>query len=309
MRKHLPITLALLMTLFAYGASAQKRKDDARQANLNSLVQSELEFARTAKEKGTREAFLAFAAEDGIIFRRTAVNARQTWSQAPASTGLLSWYPIFADVSGAGDLGYTTGPYEFREKAGDEKPAGQGYFMTIWRRQADGSWKFALDLGTRNAPNAPGSAPALAFVPGTGARARVKAPTQIEAEHAALLGAERKLNTEAARRGTAAALLAHLADDARLYRQNALPVVGKERIRGALKTQTSLLSWQPVMAHVSQSTDLAYAYGTYEARARGESTPTEQGNYVRIWKRRGGHDWQIVLDLLNPVPPPRPAAQ
>ena len=32
----------------------------------------------------------------------------------------------------------------------DAKPAAFGNFMTVWKKQTDGSWKFALDLGISN---------------------------------------------------------------------------------------------------------------------------------------------------------------
>src|SRR5438034_8113101 len=121
---------------------------------LSSLVQTERAFASAAQEKGIREAFLLFIADDGILFRPTAVNGKK-WMQdnpVPASNTRpsLVWRPIFADVSEAGDLGYTTGPWEFKQDINDKQPAAYGNFITVWKRQADGSWKFALDLGITN---------------------------------------------------------------------------------------------------------------------------------------------------------------
>jgi ketosteroid isomerase-like protein len=301
MKKSPIIMLAALMLAFATGAFAQKEE---RQARLNSLVQAERDFARTASAKGMKDAFLAYAADDGIVFRRTAVNAKQVWSSGPAPTGLLSWQPIFADISRAGDLGYTTGPYEFREKATDEKPAGQGHYMTIWRKQADGSWKFALDFGTRN-PQTTAPVPALSFAADNGWNVNGRQAVELESERASLMNVEQELNSDAKMKGTAGAFLSHLAQDARLFRQDAFPVVGKEQISTALKTQTGMLSWQPAATYVSQSGDLGYAYGTYESREKATGgKPSEQGNYVRIWKRQSDRTWKIVVDVMNPVRPP-----
>src|SRR3712207_8977944 len=52
-----------------------------------------------------------------------------------AVPGLLTWQPAYADMSRAGDLGYTFGPWEFRPKSLEEKPTGHGHFVTVWRRQ------------------------------------------------------------------------------------------------------------------------------------------------------------------------------
>src|SRR5687767_14367681 len=112
----------------------------AASKELLEVVETERAFARAATERGMKDAFIEYAAPDGLLFRRTVVNAKELWRQTnPAPTGLLTWRPAFADVSRAGDLGYTTGPWEFRAKPSDEKAAGHGHFVTVWRRQADGT--------------------------------------------------------------------------------------------------------------------------------------------------------------------------
>jgi ketosteroid isomerase-like protein len=311
MKKSRIVSLAMmLLTAFAFVVSAQK---DERRANLNSLVQAERDFARTAGAKGIKDAFLAFAADDGIIFRRTAVNARETWSRTEAPAGLLSWQPVFADVSRAGDLGYTTGPYEFRERATDEKPAGQGHYMTVWKKQPDGHWKFALDFGTRN-PQTNAPVPSLSFARDdgktTGMGGRRTSAAEMESARAALMKMEQEFSSEATTQGTVKAYLSHLSDDARFYRQDAFPLVGKEQIRAALEGKTGALAAQPAMADVSLSGDLGYAYGTYESRDKAtDSKPSEQGNYVRIWKRQPNRQWKIALDVTVPVRPPATAQQ
>ena len=47
----------------------------------------------------------------------------------------------------SGDMGFTTGPWEAKGDINDEKPSGYGHFVTVWKKQADGSWKFVVDLG------------------------------------------------------------------------------------------------------------------------------------------------------------------
>jgi uncharacterized protein (TIGR02246 family) len=49
-----------------------------------------------------------------------------------------------------GDLAYETGKYkyEYREKG---KPAvDEGKYVTLWKRQKDGSWKLTMDMGVPN---------------------------------------------------------------------------------------------------------------------------------------------------------------
>ena len=60
----------------------------------------------------------------------------------------LRWEPLRADISASGDLGWTTGTY-MSEAAGEDGTVtrGEGRYVSIWRRQADGSWKVVMDLG------------------------------------------------------------------------------------------------------------------------------------------------------------------
>src|SRR5437764_14297369 len=146
------LVLCVLATVLA--VSAQKQSE--RMQNRRALVEMEHAFARAAAEKGTRDAFLEFLADDGIIFQPGPVNGKQFWQARTPRKGLLSWELIFADVSLAGDMGYTTGPYEFRPNGAGDKPTAFGQYFTIWKKQTDGSWKVALDRGTSNSqPSGP----------------------------------------------------------------------------------------------------------------------------------------------------------
>src|SRR5437016_5518234 len=112
----------LVIVVFALPDLAQTRN---QVSDLKSMVETERAFSRTSEEKGIRESFAEFIADDGILFRPTAVLGKK-WMQEhplPASTtrSLLSWQPIFAAVSRAGDLGYTTGPWQFKN---DERRVG-----------------------------------------------------------------------------------------------------------------------------------------------------------------------------------------
>jgi len=53
-----------------------------------------------------------------------------------------------ADISASGDLGYTWGKYEFCAKGADgAEKVEHGKYMTVWKKQADGSRKVAVDMG------------------------------------------------------------------------------------------------------------------------------------------------------------------
>ena len=298
----------LLAALLAASASAQlpplPTGDKNFPASLKPVVEAEHAFAAYSIEHGMKDAFLRFAAPDGIVFRRGPVNAIEVWTQTnPAPTGLLTWWPAYADVSRAGDLGWTTGPYEFRENPADKEPSGTGHFATLWRRQPDGSFKFVLDFGIRHA--APASAETvLQYPPSIQKNAgRGKPDVDTEAARSSLLEAESELAKDSASKGYGVALLAHADDTFRLYRQNNFPYVGRESARKALEGKTDVITWKATKADVARSGDLGYAYGTYELKSKpSDEKPAEQGNYLRIWKRHDGK-WRVVLDVANPVRP------
>ncbi|HSD47971.1 MAG TPA: hypothetical protein VLB87_15190, partial [Pyrinomonadaceae bacterium] len=105
------------------------------QTPLLDMVQTEQAFSRMAAEKNTRDAFMAFIADDGLLFRPGAVNGKKWMQEHPVPPSdkhpLLAWQPSFAGMATAGDLGFTTGPWEFKEDVKDEKPAGYGHFVTL----------------------------------------------------------------------------------------------------------------------------------------------------------------------------------
>ena len=296
--------VSTFMVICMLMALALAQKVD-RNTELLSLVEAERAFARAAIAKGIRASFIENLAEDGVLFRPRPVAGKKWMEDHPAPKGVLTWQPIFADVARAGDMGYTTGPWEFREKKLEDKPVAHGQFVTVWKRQADGAWKVAVDLGISNPP--PPQTPALdvQFPKGkhNGQKLKLK---DAAAEQAALLKLEDDFSKSVATQKTVDAFLSYLDDDVRLFRMNAFPVVGREGARTMLAAQTGLLSWQPTKADISLSGDLGYTYGTYEFKASDGKAATN-GNYLRIWKRQTNGKWKVVLDLLNPIPPKAPA--
>src|SRR5262245_52482272 len=81
---------------------------------------------------------------------------------------------------------------------------------------------------------------------------------------ASLIDAERAFARASAEKGTRAAFLVYLADDAVLFRPE--PVKGKSWYR-AQAASTSSLVWEPEFADVSASNDLGYTAGPWAFRA------------------------------------------
>jgi hypothetical protein len=85
------------------------------QTPLQDMVKTEQAFSKMAEEKNTRDAFLAFIADDGLLFRPGAVNGKKWLIEHPPPQSdkkpLLAWQPAFAGMASSGDMGFTTGPW------------------------------------------------------------------------------------------------------------------------------------------------------------------------------------------------------
>ena len=82
---------------------------------------------------------------------------RETIAALEAMPGFsIVWAPSNADVGAGGDMAYTVGTYEM----GLEGPDGQpvviaGKYVTVWKKQDDGSWRVAVDMFNADGPPAP----------------------------------------------------------------------------------------------------------------------------------------------------------
>jgi ketosteroid isomerase-like protein len=291
--------LILLVSLLCAAALGQGQTNDM--APIQSLVETERAFAKASHQLGTQPAFLAFIANDGILFRPTAVNGKR-WlvsNPPPASNkrSLLHWWPTYADISESGDLGYTTGPWEFKPDISDPKPSAYGNFVTVWKKQLDGSWKFVIDLGISNPQ--PLNASAVLETPKPRSNKK-SSKLEASAMRASLIKRDWQFSTEAQADGWRSAFWSFAIDDVRLLRNDRFPFVGKDAIKDGIgKVKYTWIS-QPDFGDISRSGDLGYTYGTYELGSD-KSEKVEKGNYMRIWRSDNG-EWKIVLEVTNPLP-------
>jgi len=67
----------------------------------------------------------------------------------------LTWHPDKAGVARSGDLGYTSGTYEWSFKdASGKAVSDKGKYLIVWKKQADGSWKVLFDMNNSDLPPA-----------------------------------------------------------------------------------------------------------------------------------------------------------
>jgi ketosteroid isomerase-like protein len=260
----------------------------ARLVDVAPVVDAERAFARMARDSEVNAAFLHYSAPDGIVFRPGPVNAREALAARPIPRVHLDWWPVYAGIALSADLGFTTGPYSLGEGA----RKGQGWYFTVWRRQADGSWRWLLDHGPPTREPAPyrRQARVAALPPGR----RSAGPGAF----GDVMSAEARL-AQALAQDARSALPLFLAADGRLMRVGPQPAVGAAAWASLLAAGPERIDAAPLGGAASAAGDLAYTYGT--ARWRKGEVEVE-GHYVRIWQRRR-EGWKLIVDNLVAVPP------
>lgn len=151
MKKLLVLALGLLATTFA---SAAPTKEQLKQ----EVAAMEDQFCAMAKDKGLLAAFQHFAAPDVAFidtdprqFRGPAAVIERMGTDKPGVS--LTWSAYFTDVAADGTLGYNYGRYELRAPGADGKEVTRhGWFLTIWKRQPDGTWRYVMDTGAPDKP-------------------------------------------------------------------------------------------------------------------------------------------------------------
>jgi len=123
-------------------------------------------FCAMGKSQGLLAAFKHFAAPDVSFidtdprkWRGPEAVVRRIGPDVPGES--LNWSAYYTDVSDDGTMGFNYGRYESRHPGADGKVSiHTGWFLTIWKRQPDGSWKYVMDNGAPDRPAPKPAAPA-----------------------------------------------------------------------------------------------------------------------------------------------------
>jgi len=118
-----------------------------------TLLQADRDFNRATKENGL-EGWMQFMADDVILLRGKPVIGKDAVRSTLKSdwddpTYSLTWEPKRAELFKSGKMGNTSGRWTYHGKnEKGEKVTLQGDYLTVWQKQADGSWKVIYDGGT-----------------------------------------------------------------------------------------------------------------------------------------------------------------
>jgi ketosteroid isomerase-like protein len=268
------------------------------------MVNAEMAFAKKALDTNIRDAFFENMDDEGIVFRPTPVNAKEFFRGRPQNPGpVLTWYPSYAEIAGSGDLGWTTGPWEYRS-AKDKEPEAWGHFATVWRRGIRGQWKVLIDEG-HSCPRPPQDSLTWAHLAGRTQADGTPSLAAFAKANTSMIAADAAYSKALESEGMAKALAAWADDDVRLLREDQPEFRGAAKAGEALEHEWDggVTSWDLRPGAVARTADLGFIYGIATMKAAGKSG-TNARKVFRVWHRKPEGQWRLALDVTNPAPPP-----
>jgi ketosteroid isomerase-like protein len=135
------------------GVAAQSTAD--RRAAEAAIIKADEAFCQATIDHNVDQ-FRSLVADDATFGGGTPGQTRgleaivKAWTPFLQAGGpTLTWKPTHADVLVGADVGYTVGTWERRVKAADGRTSvAHGQYVTVWQKQADGSWKAVFDTGS-----------------------------------------------------------------------------------------------------------------------------------------------------------------
>ena len=160
-------TAAMALSLTACNqappAASSQAQPDTHDADIKALNDVEAKDNSDWAAKNL-DGLAAFYADDAVLMTpggapmkgKDAIRAGLTQMLADKALN-LTFKATTVDVAKSGDLGYTQGDYTMAmtNPATHKVVTDHGTYVTVYRKQADGSWKAISDIATPGAPPAP----------------------------------------------------------------------------------------------------------------------------------------------------------
>lgn len=114
----------------------------------DEIINADRAFSDMSRQVGMKKAFLEYIDNEGILLRPNhlpvvGAEAIDFLSLLNDTAYTLTWKPAKAEIAKSGELGFSYGIYELTTKDTTLK----GTYITIWKKQSNGAWKFVLDSG------------------------------------------------------------------------------------------------------------------------------------------------------------------
>ncbi|MEO6129420.1 MAG: hypothetical protein ABIP30_13820 [Ferruginibacter sp.] len=145
------ITMPFIILIFLFSCTVKKKEEAIDMSGEKAkLIQADKAFSDLSEKEGMKNAFLEYIDSNGVLLKGDhmpiiGANAIDYLIQVSDTAFTLNWQPQHAFVSKSADLGYTYGIYALHSNTRDTVL--YGTYVSIWKKQADGKWKFVLDSG------------------------------------------------------------------------------------------------------------------------------------------------------------------
>ena len=162
-----PLVIVILTLLLAIGCTTAVESPTQEldlEAERASLLEADraLSEAYSTSDTPLDTVFASFSGDARVLAPEVPIAlgweaSRAVFANLEALPGYsLAWSPMTADVGSAADLGYTIGTYHMQLPDGQGNGVEiDGKYLSVWRRQPDGSWKIAVDMFNSNGPPVP----------------------------------------------------------------------------------------------------------------------------------------------------------
>ena len=145
------IVFFILVPVFFVSCFRGNIKENNDSTNDKSeMIEADRAFSKLSEDKGVKAAFIEYIDSNGVLLRPNSMpfvgaDAIDCISRENDTSYSMTWEPMGGSVAKSGDLGYTFGVYllKFKNKDSVQK----GTYVSVWKKQADGKWKFVVDSG------------------------------------------------------------------------------------------------------------------------------------------------------------------
>lgn len=285
-----------------------------------TVLEKDREISRISAGNGVLRAIYPFLMEKSFLLPKNGypVFGKETCAKLADQLAMdgrenqFKWEPLFADISAAGDLGYTYGRYEIpaaptssastasSASSDNSKKVDYGYYGTIWTKDAEGNWKVAFSQG-------------LVRLKGRNQKPLEKQfdPDKVDPVTREVLATERAFSDYSVSNGYLSAFFRFIDDNGIALGSRGTPKTKADYARLMAEAEkkkqagTGKLEWEALFSHVAASGDLAYNFGTYlytETDTKGNQQ-IGRGHFLTVWKKQstGNKEWKFVLDCGNEV--------
>jgi uncharacterized protein (TIGR02246 family) len=137
------------------------------------------------------------------------------------------------------------------------------------------------------------------------------APKDTRAQDEATIRAYSAAASQAAHAKDVDKVASFYADDALAFSNYSATTTTKEEMRADTRKSfldPGTISWKTSVIEVARSGDLAYEHGryTFTTPEKDGKLKTQTGNYLLVWRKPPGGDWQIAVDTDTADPPLAP---